>query len=322
MEPITCQFDTETQSAIDKTLLTATNDGRVKELIKNIKFALRVFVKQGIDLFNPEAVKNYIATGTYFADRNKPQNQRRQLTNEYKNLLVQYYNYFCEANNIQWTPPFYRTEQKTPITPTTDNINRIISCSSKKFIPIFTLLAETAIEGKELETTPNKQIDIQQGIISVQGHKRHNSGTYTLTEPTRKLLEGFLAKYSYSEQYPFPKSKTMQERWLDARTIAIKKYNDPELKKIPFKNLRNYAGSQNYYKFKDPIETKRFMRHKRLDQTMHYLDGMPRATEGCFIYKIANTPEEAGELIMQGFKEASVYYMGTPNEKHLFAKPK
>jgi hypothetical protein len=315
-DSITCHIDIETTQAIEKTETSLTNNGHVKETIKRVISPLKMIANRGTDLFQPEQVKNYIANKTSEKD------PKISVSNGYKNNLVQAYRYFCEYNNIEYTSVFYQNEPKVPVIPNTENINKIINCSTQKFIPIFTILKETGIEGKELESIPSKQIDTENGILSVQGHKRHNSGTYTLKQTTKELLNIFLNKYSYSPQYPFPKSKTMGERWRDAREIAIKKFNQPELKKIPLKNLRNYAGAQNYYQFHDPIETKRFLRHKCLEQTMHYLEGIPRATEENFTYKVANTIEEACDLLAQGFKEASIYAQGTPNEKHIFTKPK
>jgi hypothetical protein len=38
------------------------------------------------------------------------------------------------------------------------------------------------------------------------------------------------------------------------------------------------------------------------------------------IGKVATTAEEAMELILQGFKEESVFAQGTPNENHILTK--
>ncbi len=65
------------------------------------------------------------------------------------------------------------------------------------------------------------------------------------------------------------------------------------------KSLRNYSGAQNYFLFKDSIEAMRHLHHKKLETTMYHLSGIPRAAEGQFIYKVANTVEEANELIAQ-----------------------
>ena len=88
------------------------------------------------------------------------------------------------------------------------------------------------------------------------------------------------------------------------------------------KSLRNYAGAVFYLTMgKDPIATKNFMRHKRLEQTMDYLRGIQEFSANAKkVSKLTSTPEETMELINQGFKEETVFYQGTPNEKHILSK--
>jgi hypothetical protein len=128
--------------------------------------------------------------------------------------------------------------------------------------------------------------------------------------------------HKHPEEYPFPTSKQIGESWRRTRTRAANKLSAPELNEIPLKNRRNYSGAQNYFKFKDAIETMRHLRHKKLDTTMHYIRGIPRATEGKFISKAVKlgtptTITEIMELIDNGFKketEADGY--------QIFRKPK
>ncbi|HMK94069.1 MAG TPA: hypothetical protein VK536_01585, partial [Candidatus Limnocylindrales bacterium] len=148
---------------------------------------------------------------------------------------------------------------------------------------------------------------------------------------TAKLLNVYLARpeenHRFPRQlqratYPFPTAKTMSNAWRAAREQAAKKLNQPELKNIPLKNLRNYAGAVYYYTYgKDPIATKEFMRHKRLEQTMDYLRGIKEfTTHTNKIGKIVNTAEEAMQLILDGFKEETIFNQGTPQEKHILTK--
>jgi hypothetical protein len=76
----------------------------------------------------------------------------------------------------------------------------------------------------------------------------------------------------YRADYPFPQPKIMSQMWRRARDKAATNHNDPTLKNIPMKNLRNYSGAQFYLNYeKDAIGTMRHLRHKRLETTMHYL---------------------------------------------------
>lgn len=253
-------------------------------------------------------MKNYIATT--ISDKTK-----QKFSDETKNKFAYAADKFYEKQGIQWKKPFYKVEEKTPLIPSTENLNLIIANASKKYITIFTILTEIGCDGMELSKVTQADIDRQQGIISIRGCKGHASGTYRLKSNTVEMLRVYL--YEHPQEYPFPKSNVMGQVWRDTRDRTAAKLCKPELKNIPLKNLRNYSGAQNYFLFKDPIDTMRHLRHKKLETTMHYIRGIPRATESGFICKIATTPEEAADLLEQGFKEQSIF-----GEKHLFTKPK
>jgi hypothetical protein len=224
--------------------------------------------------------------------------------------------------------------QPAHILPSQRCLEAIINHTSTNFAVIFKILSETAIEGHELHIIPINQIDAKQGKISVVGTKRHDNGIYTLRDDTAEMLRQYLTRPKSKRPkiqenelktslYPFPTRKTMTQMWVKARTKASKKLCRPELNKIQMKVLRNYAGAIFYLTFKDPIQTMQFMRHKKLEQTMDYLRGLKEFTAHTTkVTKIATTPEEASDLLNQGFKEESVFGTGTPNEKHLFTKNK
>ena len=296
----------ETDQAIIKTLTFLNNNGKSEQVIKQSNWKLRQIAKN-TDLFNPEEVKNYVAN--YKLKNGNPSKASN------KNKLLTTYSYFSEVNNIPFDKPFYKVEEEIPLIPTTENVQKIINSAGKDYATIFTILTETGAEGKELEKTPRKCIDTEQGIINIVGSKGHNSGSYKLNEKTAEMLRIYLHKHL--EEYPFKTAKQIGEAWRKTRDRATEKLSCPELHEIPLKSLRNYSGAQNYFKFKDPIETMRHLRHKKLETTMHYIRGIPRATEGKFITKVVATAEEAAELAAQGFKEHSIF-----GDKHLFTKPK
>lgn len=181
-------------------------------------------------------------------------------------------------------------------------------------------MEETAVEPQELHDTPSNRIDPQQGTISITGVKQHLNGVYKLSEKTANDLRLYLAKQN--TQYPFPTARHLGSEWTRIKQRRAKELNKPELLKIQLKSLRNYAGAVYYLTMgKDPIATRNFMRHRRLEQTMDYLRGITEfSATRTRITKLVNTPEEAIELINQGFKEETIFYQGTPNEKHILSK--
>jgi integrase len=289
-----------------------TNDGQKPNTVRHTKYKLLELAAK-IDLFNPEAVKNYIATAI-------SEKTKQPFSDETKNKFAYAADKFYEKQGIPWKKPFYKVEEKTPLIPTTENVELIVNNASQKYATIFTILAETGAEGKELERTSRDDIDAEQGIISIRGCKGHASGSYKLKTKTTEMLRIYL--YKNPQKYPFPKSEVMGQVWRDTRERTATKLCKPELNKIPLKNLRNYSGAKLYYKTQDPIAVMRHLRHKKLETTMHYIRGITLGGEEEYISKAVklgtpNTIKEIMELIDIGFRKET-----EADGCQIFRKPK
>jgi integrase len=157
-------------------------------------------------------------------------------------------------------------------------------------------------------------IDTEQGTISIIGCKGHTNGVYKLKSSTAEMLRIYIAKNQ--DTYPFPTGRAIGQAWIYFRKRASEKLCEPELLKIQLKNLRNYSGAVFYNtKGKDPIATQRHMRHKRLDTTQHYLQGIITTDNDEWTHKTVQlgTPttikeiEELADLGYQYYTEADGY---------------
>jgi integrase len=285
---------------IINTCIKATNEGKAENTVKAFSHRLTQLSRKA-DLKNPEEVKTAIA--------NSP------VSNATKACLCLAYEWFCKANNLQWQKPRYKWELGTPIIPSTENVTKIISASTKRYATIFAIMAETGIEGEELHRLHKNQIDTERGIISIKGTKGHDSGTYKLKSQTAEMLREYLAKNP--QDYPFPKPKVMSDQWRTVRDRLTENLRQPDLKKIPMKSLRNYSGAKLYYSHPDPILIMRHLRHKKLDTTMHYLKAITIDGEEEYTCKSAKAPEEAMKLIEIGFQ-----FVNTIDEISLYRKRK
>ncbi len=264
-------------------------------------------MSQHFDLFDPIAAAKYIADAkTLKGTEASPQT---------KNKMVFCYFQFCETNNIPYDKPYFTPEENVPMIPTTENAQKIISAATTRYAVIFTILAETGAEGAELETTGQKEIDKEQGIIIIKGHKGHGTASYKLRQQTAEMLRIYLHKHP--EQYPFPQAKIMGQVWMETRKRAAAKLCQPQLREIPLKSLRNYSGAKLYYATHDPIAVMRHLRHKKLETTMHYLRGIVTDGEEEFTCKAACNAKEAMQLIEIGFQ-----YVTTIDGLQLFRKRK
>jgi len=288
----------KTEETIINTLLALRGDGITETTLRQINYKLRELARN-TNIVDPEAVKGYIATA-------KNQTTGEPLAEETRNKFAYAYDKYCEKQNIIWSKPFYKVEEKTPLIPTSENVNTIINNASKRYTVIFTILAETGAEGHELEKVTQADIDAEQGLISIRGCKGHASGTYKLKTRTAEMLRIYLHKNP--QEHPFPTSEIMGDVWRQTRRRAATKLCKPELDKIILKSLRNYSGAQLYYKLPDPIAVMRHLRHKKLETTMHYIRGITTSGEEEFICKAAATPQEATALIEQGFQYVTGEY--------------
>jgi hypothetical protein len=274
------------QEQIDKTIETATREGKAYNTIRKFKYLLRTLSKVS-DLNAPEDVKRAIGYS--------------KISNSSKHCYVFAYTWYCKANGLTWEKPKYKWEEHIPIIPTTQQVERIISASTPKFSTIYKLMTETAVEGEELHRTHRNQYDTSQGIITIKGLKGHNSANYKLKPETAQLLREYMAKYT--KEYPFPQPKVMAQMWVRARKQASQIHNDPTLLTIAMKNLRNYSGAQYYLRYeKDAIGTMRHLRHKKLETTMHYLRAIVLDQEPEYDSRTARSIEEDQQLINAGYQ--------------------
>jgi hypothetical protein len=285
---------------IQKTIAKATIEGKAKNTILNFKHRLTQ-LSRFCDLNNPDDVKQAIGYS--------------KLANSSKCSYALAYEWYCKANGLTWQKPRFKWNLPTPIIPTTSQVDKIISATTRKFATIFRLMAEIGVEGEELHQTHRNQIDTQQAIISIKGLKGHGSANYKLKNATAEMLRDYLARHP--KGYPFPQPKVVSDMWRRARATASQNHNDPSLLKIPMKNLRNYSGAQFYYQFPDPIGVMRHLRHKRMETTMHYLRALVLEGDVQYDCKTAKTPEEMTRLIELGYTLAD-----TVNDIHLYRKRK
>ena len=285
------QQPTKYEGYIIKTLLQLEKEGKAENTRINADNLLRQLAKK-TDLDNSETVKLHIAKA-------KNEKTGEPLANATKNKLCLAYDWYCKANGLTWTKPFYKVDEGIPIIPTTDNVTKIINASTKRYAVIFTIIAETGAEGEELHRTNRSKIDTEQGTITITGKKGHGSATYKLKQATLLMLKEYLILNP--QDHPFPNPRNMAEVWRRTRDKLADTLKQPQLKNIPMKNLRNYSGAKLYYATQDPIAVMRHLRHKKLETTMHYIRGITLNGEEEYTVKTATNIKEATTLLEAGF---------------------
>ncbi len=290
------------ENLIISTLVKIKNNGLSDSTLATVSHKLNQIAKADVNLLDPEEVKTYIANS--------------KVSNHSKQKLANCYDYFIVANGLEWERPKYKWERKIPLIPTTANIDKVISATGRKYATIFTILKETGLETKELETVHRADIDAERGVINAQGCKGHNSRSIKLCPKTADMLRAYLEKNTGNR--PFPIARRMGEQWRRTRNRLAKKLNEPQLRAIPLRNLRHYFATRTYDKTKDILLVRQLLGHKKLETTMFYTQLVTFNEEEEYTCRTATNAKEAQELVEHGF----VYVATTPDNLMLFRKRK
>jgi integrase len=163
--------------------------------------------------------------------------------NSYKQCMIKADNYFADVNGIPRLKTHFKYQRKIPLIPTTENVNKIISASSTKYAKIFRILDETGLEEQEIYSVTINDIDIENGIINAQGCKGHKSRSFKLKPETAEMLKHYMNRKkhtrsdTFTKEKPFPKPHVISEAWERTRNELADKLQQPELRKIPLRNL-------------------------------------------------------------------------------------
>jgi len=285
-----------TQETIINTLIKLKNKGLGDKIVTSYGYDLKRIARE-CNLNNPEQVKTFIANAQTLKTK-KP------LGNATKNKYATAYDHYCKINGLQWEKPYYRVEENTPLIPTQPDVQAIIDHATKRYAVIFTIESEIGCNPEELHKVSQKDINSEQGTISIKGCKGHASGNYKLKQHTAEMLREYL--YKHTEEYPFPNGHAQSQIWLQTRRRAYEKLHKSELLKIELRNLRNYSG-ERFYKslpIRDPIAVMRHLRHKKLETTMHYIRAivLDFDEDEQYISRTSTTIEEDKKLIENGFQ--------------------
>jgi hypothetical protein len=283
------------EERIVKTLITLRGNGKKETTVKCIGYALSRMKKE-TNLNNSENVRLYIANLT-------DPKTKKSVCDATRNKYVTAYDHYCKINGIQWTKPYYKIPENTPLIPTSKDVQSIIDNSSENYVTIFTIESEIGCSPEELYQVTQRDINRDSGEISIKGVKGHGSANYRLKQTTKELLMRYLTKHT--EEHPFPHAHTQSQMWQKFRAKASQKLNRPDLLKIELRNLRNYSG-ERYYKslpVRDPILVMRHLRHKKLETTMHYIRAIVLDYEEDqeWISLITRSTEEECKAVEKGY---------------------
>ena len=127
--------------------------GYAESTIRLNATCLKVLSDRGSDLLNPESVKTVIS--------------RQKWSENRKRNIINAYTLFLKLNGMAWKKPKCRIVRKFPFIPTEQEIDALISGSSKKLSTFLQLIKETAMRSGEARIIQWVDVDFQKNIITL-----------------------------------------------------------------------------------------------------------------------------------------------------------
>ena len=288
---------------IFNTLWTLKKEGYAEITLKTKSERLRYLAKH-VDLDNPDAVKGYIANQSNWS-------------NAYKQGVAYAYNSYVKANDLEWTLPHFRIEDRLPRIPTEEKINQVIVRARGKYVLVFSILRDTGMRPIELERTKTRDIDLERGTITVRTAKGGAGRIVQVRRQTLALLKEYLEKHKFGlNDQPFPKRKKMTGRWVRLRNTVAEKLMAPAFRTIRLYDLRHFAATMTYHRTRDILYTQKMLGHRNLKSILRYVQ-LINFEDDEFTSAVARTVQEIRQLVEAGFE-----YVTEMNGIRIFRKRK
>jgi integrase len=248
-------------------------------------------ISRETDLFDPLATERYVLSQNW--------------SNTYKNHILDAYEKFTKANQIEWSRTKRLREEEYPVkVPTEERINLIISSCTKTYALIYRI-SKYGLRPDEIGKITLRDLDLDRGELTVRTSKMGAGRTLKLKQDLVDLLREHIARRGIKniDGRLFASSKKIKRKWLDFRQSAFEKFGDPELLKIRLYDLRHWFATTTYIKTRDIFYVKTVMGHRSIDNTLKYIhlaNSLVNYSED-YTCKTAKTIDEATKLIESGF---------------------
>jgi len=264
--------------------------GRAKGTIKLYMEMLKLLVKHGADVYDPESVKETLA--------------RLDGKSEYwKISSVAAYSSFLKMQGGTWQPPDYHVEAKLPFIPLETELDTLIAGCGKKTGIFLQLLKETGMRAGEALRLRWTDMDLERKLVILNDPEKR--GTPRVFNVTSRLL-GMLNALPKKGKTIFNCSYS-SIRWCfsQSRRRLARKMNNPRLLQIHFHTFRHWKATMLYHETKDPLHVKETLGHKKMDTTLLYIQLdkalFTQESDG-FTVKVAKNPDEIQGLLEVGFE--------------------
>jgi integrase/predicted RNA-binding Zn-ribbon protein involved in translation (DUF1610 family) len=265
-------------------------EGKRDVTIRNYGYSLFFLEKLGVDLFDPETFKEAMA-------------RQNKLSTIRKHSLTKAYRCFLNRNGIKAELPKFRYKRKIPYTPPKEHMDQLFShCSPQMAAFCFTMQATAA--------RPIEALRIQWNDID-RVHKRINinfpakGGNTRSIKVSEALIEMLLSlpHLNGNRVFTYGTTDNAGNIFRRMRKRAIKKFNNPELKKISFYSCRYWRATKERHATGNPDSVQYLLGHSSLAYVQIYA----RLAAQCFgdeeydVIEVRNS-QQRREAIRKGYE--------------------
>ena len=303
-ETIVAGEQTETKGKIVGYIWHLQKQGRTKDTCYNYMHKLETMLKEGANLLDPEAVKDYLA-------------KKKTWTDSTKFFTVAVYDGFLKYLGVTWQKPQYKFNQKLPFIPSESELDSLIANTGKGMSAMLQLLKETAMRPGEALRLKWTDVDAERRIVVLNNPEKNSNPRIWNVSPLLVQKLSDLPKRNENVLGNIHRSSVEQNFATQRRRISLRLGN-PRLQQITFKTFRHWKATMEYHKTRDILHTMQFLGHKNIKNTLIYTQLIKFKESDEFHSAVAKTTKEAKNLIETGFE----YVCTTPEQLMIFRKRK
>ena len=245
---------------------------------------LKTLVNLGANLLDPENVKEVIG--------------KHKIKNGAKLQHVYAYSAFCKMLKITWEPPRYRQEETIPFIPDESELNALIYASrSKRMATYLQLLKETWVDPGE--ALGLRWIDVSGNTVTINRPVKGHSPRQL--QISNRLL-AMLNELPKTQERIFPTTyNALFCCYSKIRKRAALVQKNPRLLSIELRSFRHWGGTMLAHYDVNLLTIKKLLGHKRIENTMKYINMTGNFGASEFEIATAATDEEIKKIGASGF---------------------
>lgn len=271
--------------------------GYAKQSIRGAGSALRALITRGANLADPESVKEALAR-----EQKWSQARRRNVINTYT--------VFLKSVGLHWEKPRCNVTRKFPFIPSEQEIDDLVAGCPNQVSVFLQLLKETAMRSGEAKRLQWTDIDVERRTVTL--NEPEKDSLPRIWNPSAKLLNMLNALPRKSLRvFGDGPINSMKTTFIKARRRLATKLQNPRLLQIHFHTLRHWKATMEYHRTKDPLHVMNFLGHKKIDNTMLYIqldEKLFKDWDDNFITHVAHNVREACALVETGFEYVTGEY--------------